>query len=317
MAIAEAGTLTRAAELLFKTQGAVSNDVKALEQSLGVELIDRSGQRVKLTTAGVALLPVARSLLEGVESMRATARRLRSGDAAIVRIAAVPSVANQLPAYVRDFNLSGRPAHFRIQSGLLPSIVGQLLHGQLDFVIGPPDLELNLALTSLGSEALYFLMRADDQLATRSGLSANDVVNRKFVGFIREMKAAAMAERFFTRVGVYPEQIVEVDDFHILWSLICLGIGIALVPASAVVQEPPVQVGPSCRLVAVPPDPPMYRDLAIMRLGGSMPPQAQAFHDFLAESWVPPSLAVPLSQDGAPQNSYGLEPAAPVEPGSS
>ncbi len=56
VAIAEAGALTRAAERLFKTQGAVSNDVKALEQSLGVELIDRSGQRVKLTTAGAALL---------------------------------------------------------------------------------------------------------------------------------------------------------------------------------------------------------------------------------------------------------------------
>lgn len=61
--VARLGNLTKAAEALSLTQPAVTAQLKALEQSLGVALFDRAAGRLSLAKAGEALLPTAEALL--------------------------------------------------------------------------------------------------------------------------------------------------------------------------------------------------------------------------------------------------------------
>lgn len=75
--VARVGSLTKAAEALSLTQPAVTAQIKALEQSLGVALFDRSGGRLTLAKAGEILLPTAESLLVLGAQFKAEAQQLQ------------------------------------------------------------------------------------------------------------------------------------------------------------------------------------------------------------------------------------------------
>ena len=71
IAIAEHGTFSKAADVLFITQPALSKRIALLEDQLGSQLFDRIGKKVKLNAAGMALLPIAERILQDVkESQR-------------------------------------------------------------------------------------------------------------------------------------------------------------------------------------------------------------------------------------------------------
>ena len=61
IAVAEAGSFSRAAERIFLTQPAISKRIAALEQEIGARLFDRVGRKIHLTQAGEALLSRARA----------------------------------------------------------------------------------------------------------------------------------------------------------------------------------------------------------------------------------------------------------------
>jgi DNA-binding transcriptional LysR family regulator len=75
--VARLGNLTRAAEALSLTQPAVTGQIKALEQSLGVALFERNGGRLTLAKAGEALLPTAEALLALGNQLKSEAQGLQ------------------------------------------------------------------------------------------------------------------------------------------------------------------------------------------------------------------------------------------------
>ncbi|MCB1909995.1 MAG: LysR family transcriptional regulator [Rhodocyclaceae bacterium] len=84
--VAEEGHLTRASERLFTSQPAVSAQIKALEEELGVTLFDRTPRGMQLTAAGDRLLAAARTTLSSADSLLHEARSLRDELIGSVRI---------------------------------------------------------------------------------------------------------------------------------------------------------------------------------------------------------------------------------------
>ncbi len=77
MTVARLGNVTRAAEALNLTQPAVTTQIKALEQSLGVSLFERTAGRISLSKAGECLLPAAEQLLLQARQLKAQAKQLQ------------------------------------------------------------------------------------------------------------------------------------------------------------------------------------------------------------------------------------------------
>ena len=75
--VARIGHLTRAAEVLHLTQPAVSGQIKALEEELGIALFDRKPGRIVLTRTGERMLPEAEKVLEAAGALQAQARALQ------------------------------------------------------------------------------------------------------------------------------------------------------------------------------------------------------------------------------------------------
>ncbi|MCC7040374.1 MAG: LysR family transcriptional regulator [Burkholderiales bacterium] len=88
-AIAELGHLTRAAERLHVSQPAVSAQIKALEDELGVALFDRVSSGMVLTAAGRRLLPTAEKVLDAAQALRSQARSLQGQVVGRVRVGTV------------------------------------------------------------------------------------------------------------------------------------------------------------------------------------------------------------------------------------
>jgi len=85
-----------AAEALFVSQPVVSQEIRRLERNLELALFDRSTRSVELTSAGAALLPLARTLLDASESLGEVATKLAGPAHAGIRLAATPSAMNGL-----------------------------------------------------------------------------------------------------------------------------------------------------------------------------------------------------------------------------
>ncbi|MHB8347153.1 MAG: LysR family transcriptional regulator [Acidiferrobacterales bacterium] len=115
LAIAENGSFSRAAERIFLTQPAISKRIAALEAELGAKLFDRVGRRVQLTPAGTALLPQARSILDGVGEAKRRIAALSRDIAGPLRLGTSYHVGlHRLPPALRQFY----PAHPNVQLDL-------------------------------------------------------------------------------------------------------------------------------------------------------------------------------------------------------
>src|SRR5688500_9405395 len=90
LAVADLGTVSKAAEQLHTTQPALSRQIVNLEIELGLKLFDRVGRRLLLTTEGGQLLNSCRVLLNSARGIREQAEGLRRGDAGILRLSASP-----------------------------------------------------------------------------------------------------------------------------------------------------------------------------------------------------------------------------------
>jgi DNA-binding transcriptional LysR family regulator len=97
-AIADTGGFGRAADRLHLTQPALSRQIRALEDELGVTLFDRVGKRVRLTSEGEDLLRRSRHLLAESAALVERARALKTGRTGILRIGATPQVIETLIA---------------------------------------------------------------------------------------------------------------------------------------------------------------------------------------------------------------------------
>src|ERR671938_1927365 len=102
--VARLGSFTRAARLLHLSQPALTKQIRQLEETLGVRLLDRTTRAVEPTHIGKELAPVVDQLLRELEAVVVNTKELATKSRGVVRVAALPSIASTiLPATVARF----------------------------------------------------------------------------------------------------------------------------------------------------------------------------------------------------------------------
>jgi DNA-binding transcriptional LysR family regulator len=278
LAIADSGTLTAAAAALFKTQAAVSQDLKALESALGVELVDRSGQRVQITPAGMALIPMARRVVSEVADTEAEMARIRAGERPVVRIACLPSVSSRVSALMAHFSQRRPDLRWSLITALRGAMIDGLRQRQFELVICEAGNEDDLIKVPLAREALKVVLPEAHPLAHKKRLSPKDLLSVPYIGLARGMGATIEAQRFFAAGEAYPTPVVEVNDSRLVLDLIARMNGFGVLPLSVLPPGSPFSV--------VATDPPLERQLAITRLAGrDIAASASEFADYLERRW--------------------------------
>ena len=138
-AVARHRHFTRAAEDLYLTQSAVSQQVRRLEASLGVTLLRRGGGRVELTAAGEELLARAEAILSDVARARAAMDDFAGGVArGAVRVATTTAEGAGLPEALAAFHRAQPGIRVALRHGAAGEVVDLVRRGWADLGVAPP-----------------------------------------------------------------------------------------------------------------------------------------------------------------------------------
>lgn len=164
--IAELEHVGRAAEILHRTQPALTGCLRRLEEACGAPLFEKSGRGIRLTAAGGVLLKWARSLRSQAEDAEREIKELGSGVSGHIRIGIVPTAAQfLLPSAVRKMLAEAPKVTLRIVVGLSASLKQQLLQGDLDLMVGTESAaEEGLASQILAEDMIVVAAAADHEI---------------------------------------------------------------------------------------------------------------------------------------------------------
>lgn len=233
--IARAGTIGRAAEQLVITQPALTARLKALEAELDCELVVRGRGGSRLTDAGRALLPYAERAIAAIDEGAARARELAGGRAGAIAIGAAPAVsAYVLPAVLRHFRAKHPDAQLSVRSGHSEELLELVLKGDVQVGIMRPLHHPDVVTTPVYEDGLILVAPRGHRFTRLSNILMRDLGAEQLVTFDRASSYHELTRVMFRSAGVRPRSFLDVDNIDAAKRMVQEGLGVALLPRSAV-----------------------------------------------------------------------------------
>jgi len=240
VAIAEEGHITRAATRLGMQQPPLTRLLQGIEAELGVTLVDRTSHGVRPTAAGLALLREARDVLARAAGMAESVRRAARGETGRLAVGFTSSAALHpfVPAVLRAFREELPSVAITLDEGGTGELVEALAKGSLDaaFVRTPVRAMSGFVVDDVLVEPMVVALPAAHRLATRAGatLPLARLAGEPFVLYRRPTgpglyDAIVSACR---NAGFSPDVVQEAPRLTATLSLVAVGLGLTLVPAS-------------------------------------------------------------------------------------
>jgi DNA-binding transcriptional LysR family regulator len=242
VAVAELGSVSRAAEKLFIAQPPLSLQIKQLEEEVGVKLLVRYPRGVRLTDAGTAFLVEAKDLIARAERAKRSARHANSALGGVVRIGYVPSAGHSvLPRLLSRMRQIRGDAEIDVHEMITPQQIQALCTGEID---------VGLARAPVNSGRIGIVAELDDPfcialplghpLSGRGPIDLRAASDCTFVTCARYRAPAYydQALGLCSDAGFSPELRYEASTMYGVLDLVSSGLGVAVVPASAVMLEP-------------------------------------------------------------------------------
>ncbi|HUL03810.1 MAG TPA: LysR family transcriptional regulator [Gemmatimonadales bacterium] len=228
-AVAETGHLTRAAEKLHISQPALSAQIKALEDELGVALFERTSSGMTLTSGGQRLLAEAGKVLAAAQLLRNEARSLKGE---VAGKASVGTVLEPDLSRVGEFLSVMVERHPLLQLELHHEISGAALEKVRDGALDASFFYGELTQPSVAGLALRPLVyRVAAPAAWRgriAGAGWPDVAALPWVLTPPISSHNRLASALFRKHGVEPTKVVEADQESVISSLVASGVGLSL-----------------------------------------------------------------------------------------
>jgi DNA-binding transcriptional LysR family regulator len=275
-AVARHGHFTRAAEALYITQPALSQQIRRLEAELGLALLRRTSRGVELTAAGADLLVHAENVLAEVAAARAVMDRHTGASRGVARVAATAADAARLPEALADFHADHPGVQIALRQGSAAEVIALVQRGAVDVgVLALTDEPAGVVATPLADEPLRVAVPLDDELAG-AAIELERLRGRAFILAEPGTALRATVLAATQAAGFSPLPLFEVGDPLTVRFLVRAGLGIALVPASWLERPGPV-VG-AADLV----DPPRHR-LSLLAPSAGASPAGRLLHERLLE----------------------------------
>ncbi|HJW56299.1 MAG TPA: LysR family transcriptional regulator [Burkholderiaceae bacterium] len=239
VAVAEELHFTRAAERLHIGQPPLSQQIQALEEEIGAQLLERSRRWVRLTEAGKLFLADARRILALSAEAAETARRANRGEAGELRVGFTSStpftavLPNAINMYRKQYPKVTLFLHEMSSMRQVEAIAARKL--DLGFV-RPPEAEVpkTVALTTLQHDPLLLIAPSNHRLAKKGTVAFNDLTDESFVMFSREAGTGTYHQilRLCREAGFEPKVTQEAREAATIIGLVAAGCGISILPES-------------------------------------------------------------------------------------
>jgi DNA-binding transcriptional LysR family regulator len=233
VAVVRHGQFTRAAEELWTTQPALSQQVRRLEAELGVALLRRTSRGVLPTAAGEALLARAETVLAEVAAARADMDRHAGATRGRVRVAATAADAPRLPAALASFHQAHPGLQVAMRHASAAEVAALVRSGAVDVAVAaidgdPPGVDV----IALADEPMCAIVAPDDALVRVGQATLEDLRGRPFILAEPDTPLRRSVMDACQAVGFSPVPLFEVSDPAAVRFLAHAGLGVSVVPAS-------------------------------------------------------------------------------------
>jgi DNA-binding transcriptional LysR family regulator len=251
VALAEAQSFTKAAGNEYVVQSALSQQLRKLEDELGVALFERTTRSVALTPAGEALLPLMHQVLAGVDQIKFDAQAL-SGTIAgrlTVGMMEVPSESLDVAALMATFHARYPEVSVTLRSGGSDLLIEAVRDRKLDVAVVGSNVSTptgRLAFTELFTEPLVAVLPSSHELAGRRSVLLDQLAALPFIDFPPGYGLRHETDRGFA--GVTRRVAFEVTRVDEVIQFVSQDLGVALLPESVAISR----VGDNPRLALRP-----------------------------------------------------------------
>jgi DNA-binding transcriptional LysR family regulator len=231
VAVANEKSFSRAAELLKRTQPAVSQAVRRLEEEIGERLFDRSSKDGTLTAGGEVLLEYAKQMLNLRESAYTAIRELRDLHQGKVSVSANEHTVFYLIPIIQEFRKRHPMIKVEVKRGVASRIPTEVMNREVELgVISFKPEDSSVISIPVKSDELVLIASPNHAFANRQTVSITELGNESFIAHNAVSPYRDQVIKAFEKYKTPLNISVELPSLEAIKKLVEIGPGLALVP---------------------------------------------------------------------------------------
>ncbi|WP_375436963.1 LysR family transcriptional regulator [uncultured Hymenobacter sp.] len=234
VAVVEAGSLTRAADMLYLSQPALSHQLKRLERQIGVQLFERRNRMLVPTPAGQQFLERARPILLELHHLQAAMDSLRQGERRLVRLSTeCYTCYHWLPAVISQFEREAGNVQVQIVANATQNPLAALVNQELDLaIVSTKPEQPNLPLFE--DEMVALVSARHPYATTKRELTPLDFATETFIYYDIPDQRSWVLSQFLGQYQVQPQTKVKVQLTEAIIEMVKANMGVAVLAKWAV-----------------------------------------------------------------------------------
>jgi DNA-binding transcriptional LysR family regulator len=236
--VAKRGSLSQAADGLYVTQPTLTARIKGLESELDAILFVRSGRGMRLSDAGRAFLPYAERTLDAARAGRRLLEELARGESGQLALGAAPAVSTYvLPGILTRFRRTNPKVSLAVRTGHSEEVLELVLRDQVQVGLGRALHHPQVEAIPLYEDELVLVVDPKHPLAAAGAVDPDRLAEIQLILFDRTSSYHRLTSEFFEQVGAVPRGVMELDNIDAAKKMVEQGLGVALLPHTAVADE--------------------------------------------------------------------------------
>lgn len=238
-AVAVEKSFSKAAKKVNKTQSAVSQSIRLLENEVGETLFIRNNRSVILSEAGTILFEHALSIIESIEVAQVRIDSLKNlGEGELIISSSMTSACYMLPEVLKEFKDMYPGVKIILKNGLSDQAAEMVANKESDIGI------VMLPINNPKLECIPLVVREDVIITSTNhilnkvaDIKVSSLLDYEFILLDKEAHTRQYINNHFNSLGAEPKVAMEVGNMEIIKQMVILNFGISLIPRIAVRQE--------------------------------------------------------------------------------
>jgi DNA-binding transcriptional LysR family regulator len=236
IAVAEAGSIARAAERCHTVASAVSKRLSDLESSFGTALLTRGARGAELTSAGHAFLIKARKLLDQASQLDEEIEKHSAGMRGQVRVFAnMSAIVEFLPTVLASFLREYPDIHVHLEQHISEHIATAVKENIADLgVVGELPILDQLTTIPFRQDELVLVTRRDHAITSKASVAFAEIVSLPFVGLDANSSLHYVLSKAAADCGKRLDLRIRVASFDAACAMVAAGLGVTILPRLAI-----------------------------------------------------------------------------------